>query len=722
MNTQTLSALVSTLLIGAVGLSALLENRKSPVYKYFILFCLNLLLFQATEFIHLLLDSRPAEMLNLAVASIVPIGAVKFFRVFHSTDPHSPGNVHPAMWVISGLFLAAFGYLSVFPHDRALDVCAALLLAYVIIALLLCLLETHRRKRGANSAIEKTRHNYLLLSGVVAVAAVMMAQIPQAGAVTSAIGKLLWVLYLYFLSQMLYYYRLMDLQDVLARLAIMASLALVITGVYSALLFWVDPDQSAMFFYNTLMASLVVIILLDPLKSTVEQRVHQTVFRERYELRRHLRSLRWRLSQILEVQPLFDELITGLAESRRVTQASAYISTVDGTAFALKAHLGPQPPERLDAAANRIFLGRLRMDGVLVYESLSRARDSADSGDESDGTEKQAIDAVLRVLEQLQAAACFPLMAENRMLGLFAVRDDRLRDAYSPEEVEQFRMLAEQLAVSIQNSRVYERMKERDRLAALGEMSAGLAHEIRNPLGAIKGAAQYLHDAALDGEQPNTEELEESAGEFLEIIIEEANRLNRVVSQFLDYARPDRGDRQTLAINKVIERTFQLLAQQAPPDVKLKLDTTVELPRVRGDFQQLHQVFLNLGLNAIQAMRSGGVLYITTGLRPNLWDERGNTVVVSFRDTGCGISADALKTLFIPFVTTKKKGSGLGLPISQRFVEAHGGRIEVDSKPGRGSSFRVVLPALEENEESAEKNQPEKTPPDPAHTASAPSV
>jgi signal transduction histidine kinase len=290
-------------------------------------------------------------------------------------------------------------------------------------------------------------------------------------------------------------------------------------------------------------------------------------------------------------------------------------------------------------------------------------------------------------------------MAEHRMLGILGVRDDRLRDAYSPEEIEQFRMLAEQLAVSIQNSRVYERMKERDRLAALGEMSAGLAHEIRNPLGAIKGAAQFLHDAAdsvaLAGEPGPEGEIDEPPAEFLEIIIEEANRLNRVVTQFLDYARPDRGDRIEIQVNDVLRRTCQVLSQQAPEGIEMETDFAAELPKVSGDPQQLHQVFLNLGLNAFQAMGDSGTLTISTSLRPSLWDEQAHAVVISLRDTGCGIASENLKSLFIPFVTTKKKGSGLGLPISQRFVEAHGGRIEVDSKPAAGSTFRVVLPATE---------------------------
>lgn len=701
MNTDTLSALMASLLIAAVGLSVFLDNRKTSAYRFFSLLCLNLLVFQVGEFFHLLLDVGEVQLLSLAAAAFIPVTAIKFFLVFHEPNPLVSRPIEKPVLVLSTLFFLGAIYLWIFPDKQVLDVYSGALMVYVVLSLGRCMHMTYSRSLEAGTSVEKTRLRYLTLSGLVAIVSVPMAQLPQIDPVVSAIGKLLWVLYLYFLSQMLFHFRLMDLQDVLARVAILASLVVIMTGVYTALLFWVGSDQPGLFIYNTLMASLVVIILLDPLKSTVEERVHQTVFRERYELRRKVESLRWTLSQTLELEPLFEKLMKGLEETMRVTQAGVYISTVDGTSFELEAHLGPAPLKRLDAVTSRVFLDRLRMDGSLVLESLVRAREAQSSDPDEGGPEDRALDAVIHVLEELEATACFPLSGEGMMLGLLTVRDDRMRDAYSPEEVEQFRTLAEQLSISIQNSRVYERMKERDRLAALGEMSAGLAHEIRNPLGAIKGAAQFLQDAALETE-PESASVEEQgrneadgeSQEFLAIIIEEVNRLNRVVSQFLDYARPERGGLEALSINDVVKKSVQVLRPQSGEvEIHERLDETI--PLVMGDPQGLHQVFLNLGLNAVQAMEKEGELHVRTSLRPSLWEKHSDAVVVEFKDTGPGISVDAMKSLFIPFVTTKKKGTGLGLPISQRIVEAHGGRIEVDSKLEKGSSFRVVLSAGE---------------------------
>jgi signal transduction histidine kinase len=176
-----------------------------------------------------------------------------------------------------------------------------------------------------------------------------------------------------------------------------------------------------------------------------------------------------------------------------------------------------------------------------------------------------------------------------------------------------------------------------------------------------------------------------------------------VVSQFLDYARPYRGELEPLDVNEVVRKTSQLVQPDAKVELQVALDEN--LPRVRADAEQLRQVFLNLAINAVQAMPEGGKLTISSALRKR----RGNAgaqVEVRFRDTGAGIPASELKNLFIPFFTTKEKGTGLGLPISQRIVENHGGAIEVRSRPGVGSTFTVVLPAVDKEREVAAAEVP----------------
>ena len=187
--------------------------------------------------------------------------------------------------------------------------------------------------------------------------------------------------------------------------------------------------------------------------------------------------------------------------------------------------------------------------------------------------------------------------------------------------------------------------------------------------------------------------------EFLDIIVEEVDRLNRVVSSFLDYARPSSGDPIPTEINGVVQRTVQLLSPDLG-DVETKLELSESLPRVRIDAERLRQVLINLGQNAAQAMEGRGELMVRTGSR---WlreptGERRRWVELEVVDTGPGIPERVRQNLFVPFVTTKDRGTGLGLAISQRIVNTAGGDIEVRSAEGVGTTFVVRLPAVEESE------------------------
>jgi signal transduction histidine kinase len=186
--------------------------------------------------------------------------------------------------------------------------------------------------------------------------------------------------------------------------------------------------------------------------------------------------------------------------------------------------------------------------------------------------------------------------------------------------------------------------------------------------------------------------------EFLQIIVEEANRLNNVVTRFLDYARAERPGREgadKVDLNGVVRKTEQLLKQDLPKSVELRVRVDEQLPSVAGDPESLLQVFLNLGQNALQAMPDGGTLEILTTRRRRSRLGYGQFCEVRFRDTGIGIPRDRLKKLFIPFYTTKQKGTGLGLAISHRIINQHGGTIEVRSTIGQGSTFSVFLPAAD---------------------------
>jgi two-component system sensor histidine kinase HydH len=252
--------------------------------------------------------------------------------------------------------------------------------------------------------------------------------------------------------------------------------------------------------------------------------------------------------------------------------------------------------------------------------------------------------------------------------GLLAGRERRERERYEKTAAElqraydDLRATVEQLLIA-------------DRHSSLGRMSAAIVHEIRNPLGAIKGAAE-----ALETSVPR------ERGEFLDIIKLETERLNGLVTDFLRFARPRSPEMLPTPAHEVIDSVVNLARKQAERSrVQIEIFAADDLPPVMMDAEQMKQVLLNLILNAIDAMPKGGCLTINV-------DRSGDGLVIAVKDRGEGIDPAVRATLFSPFVTTKARGSGLGLAIAHRLVSQHGGRITADDAAGGGAVFQIWLP------------------------------
>jgi two-component system sensor histidine kinase PilS (NtrC family) len=231
-----------------------------------------------------------------------------------------------------------------------------------------------------------------------------------------------------------------------------------------------------------------------------------------------------------------------------------------------------------------------------------------------------------------------------------------------------------------------EEMRRKAWLASLGEMSAGMAHEIRNPLGALAGAMQMLRkDLQAD----------EISQRLMDIAVREATRLDSIITEFLQYARPPALNLAEFDLNKVLAETLDLVQHEAQARTNIKIVTSLAGGTLPGqvDQDQMKQVFWNLATNAFDAMPKGGQLTIATGCRKiDVGGCKADVVEISFQDTGEGIPKKNLDKIFLPFFTTKKKGSGLGLAAVHRIVDLHGGWIKVDSQNLQGSQFVVCLP------------------------------
>lgn len=232
-----------------------------------------------------------------------------------------------------------------------------------------------------------------------------------------------------------------------------------------------------------------------------------------------------------------------------------------------------------------------------------------------------------------------------------------------------------------------EQVRTQERMATVGSLAAGIAHEIRNPLASLSGSIQVLQ-GELD--------LKEDNRRLMDIVVRETDRLNTIITEFLEYARPRTAQSEHVMLISILDETIMLLknSKNFSNDIIITCDVDQHC-RIRGDSLRLRQVFWNLLINSCQAMPNGGSITITASSLLTAGDEAAWCDIV-FSDTGVGIAPEYLGKIFIPFFTTKADGTGLGLAIAYRIIEDHGGRIEVDSEFGKGTQFKVRLPLAEE--------------------------
>jgi two-component system, NtrC family, sensor histidine kinase HydH len=703
VDSESLSSLLAATVAFAIGTSVVLRDRSRQQTVRLAVFCFNLGLYHLARFFHGFVGGEAFAWFGQTIALLLPWTADRLLASFvpsSGTRRWQPGSGLRTTLGFS-LFVAQTISLVVPEIDEYpwWEVVPWTLAVYVIGGLLFASMRLWWAARAARQTALAPRLRYLFYASLVALAVsiVPLATSALGWRLAGGVGPIVTAVYLYFVEQTLRRERLLDLPEIATRILSLSVLVLLVTGLYAALLVWIDQDRS-LFMFNAAVASFAVVILLEPVRREIDYRIEGWLFHDRPVLRRMLVRLRQRLLNVIDVDEMARLVIESLESSGRVTQASLYLLNREGTALVLQRFTttndqAPAPLSRLDLATRRPLLERLSAHGTVLRDELERERERAGPEDRAEAQD------MVDTLATLEASLALPILGrpsgapdeDPDLLGALFVDDQRLVEPFAREEVELFEGVVAQAATTVQNSAVYEARKERERLAALGEMAAGLAHEIRNPLGAMKGAVQVLRPnaAALGAAgEPQDEQIRE----FLDIILEEVDRLNRVVTQFLTYSRPFKGELASIDLREVVTSTLRLVPEAARARVQVQ-EAPADLPQVRGDPDALRQVLLNLVLNAHDAIgdADGGAITISLSVRRRGL-LRSDAVALDVCDNGPGLSAQTMTNLFVPFHTTKSGGTGLGLPISQRIVQNHHGAIEVGRSGDDGARFTVLLP------------------------------
>lgn len=399
---------------------------------------------------------------------------------------------------------------------------------------------------------------------------------------------------------------------------------------------------------------------------------------------RHLLEVGRTIAGSLELKEVLALTCTSLAQ---MIQAS--------TAFAILLD-EPTRTLRIVGCSNAELLERTRhlrmgLDATSMAAECVRSGRPVIVGDASKSTVINK-----RMVELLAERAAFavPLVARDGAIGAILIDDKSGPREWTRKEIEGATVIAQQLSVAVVNARLYEDLRasyaeisraqgelvRAERLAALGEMAAVVAHEVRNPLAVITHAVGSLQRTIHSGEDRL----------LLTMVGEEAERIERIVCDLLDFARPSAPDLRRESLGEIIEGAVEAVtAAKLAQGVDVHVTVPADLPSIHVDRRLVHQALVNLVLNGVQAMPQGGRLDVTVSRS----DVAGKDALrVEVCDQGTGIEESARARLFEAFFTTKPLGTGLGLAVVKRIAEAHGGAIQVEGAPGQGATFALELP------------------------------
>ncbi|NIQ28839.1 MAG: hypothetical protein GTN89_00300 [Acidobacteria bacterium] len=511
---------------------------------------------------------------------------------------------------------------------------------------------------------------YVWAGSVIAVLGGMSDFIPRRMISITQLGPLAILLFLLIVSVVLVRFRFLDVDVILGRLVALIAGATIVALAFRGLVEHVSDGFLALF-----LVSLAVLALAVPVGRVVLSRSRK-LLAPHDPLGHAMIEISRKLPQAMTAEDVWATIEKYRMSLPMSIRIDVYLRRSHQDHFHL--FFRSRGFDDIDASPihHNNVLPRMLERGRLPLTRLYLEEEWRDSGKLAG----RRIEKVLEQFDRLDFKLAAPFYLRDRMGGWIVLGGDVPERSLTAQLAGDFMLVANQAAAALNRIEALEIARRKQALADVGELAAGLAHEVRNPVAAIRGAAQAMGPAATDDQRH----------EMLQVIEEETERLGRVVGDFLGYARPGLADRGAVDLAATIRRVGQSL-ELAGKKMDIQINRNGPLHAALGDPDQLHRVFENLMRNAWEATGDGG------RLRVDLSNVKNGRVAARLEDNGPGIPATEIPNLFKPFHTAKSGGTGLGLALVHRIVEAHRGEISVEGRPGIGAAFTVILPAAGES-------------------------
>jgi len=591
------------------------------------------------------------QIFNFTPLFIKDAGPILSFRYYGT-----PGIIYP-LFVISFAIITAYGI-------------------YILIRYF---------KKSEGQARNQIR--YLLFATVIGFVGGGTGFLPNFNIEIFPFGFYLLSIYVVLVSYAITKHRLMDINIVLKKgttyflLMLLLFVPSILLIILSQKLFFKEIN----YLFSAIILSLLLLVafFFHQIKPGTEKAVEYFLFKNKYDYRETLGKFSKAMVSILDLQSLSKRIIDTIAQTMGVEKASLFLMNEEKGGYFL------QESKNIKMASQTPLLPKgdplpcylQKIGEIIVREELIK------------GANIPELKSVIEQMGLLGAEVSIPLISKGQLIGMINLSQKFDKDIYYHEDIELLSTLANQTTIAIENANLYEDLKKSksymrrtDRLASLGTLTAGLAHEIRNPLVAIKTFTQLLPERLED---------EEFRSHFLNIASSEVDRISSLITELLEFARPSDPKMEFEDINSILDGMILLVSTETKKkQINIVKNYITNLPPIKIDREQIKQVFLNFLLNSIEATPERGEMTVKT--RSFVKPGGEPYIQIEFTDNGRGIPAEHLEDIFTPFFTTKDKGSGLGLSISHQIVQDHRGYIDVESELNKGTSFFINLPLNQE--------------------------
>jgi len=711
-DTQFLIPFYGILAAASIGFYVLFKNRSSEINRSFFALsaCLAFWMYAALKFAAS--SHIPSAVLWGKLVFIGPILIPPIFYYFVHVFPRKIKDLSSYQKIL--MFLLPLAALAALPTDFILKEVSMteggpssvfgvgynLLIAYFIIYIgygITNMINKHNTAVG----IEKMQAKYLLLS--LALSAVFVGitnlLLPWAGEFRfAAYGPLFTLIFVGMTAYAIGVRRLLSIEFMLQKGIIYLVISMILTLFY--VLAGLISGQSAAdvlggrILIAVMFFALLASMIYRPVYGYIQAFADKLLYGERYDYQKTLLNMSRGITSVIKLSELIGLIVSNFLDTIKVKEISVLVFDENRKKFKsvpcdIKT-TGRYKKIEFDAGSPIDSWLSSKRD-ILVRDEIESEIDKHYHLWAEKGMLSQ-LQALRDELESLGMAVWVPVISKERLIAMICLGYKMSGDMYTDEDIGLLKTLANQVAVALENSMMYstiakqyeelkltkDKLVEADKLASLGTMAAGMAHEIKNPLSSMKVFSQLLHERYQD---------EEFRRKFEEIIPKEINRIDRIVEGLLSFARSPELQLSQVNMAGVVEEVLSDFEEDIGRSGIKVSKRYGEEANVLADREQILRAFSNLILNAIQAMPGGGALNIDIDI-----DKPPKTVTVKISDTGHGISKEHLNHIFDPFFTTRHYGTGLGLTISHSIIIKHKGAIDVKSETGKGTTVTVALP------------------------------